>query len=93
MNPQFDLEQNILDVWKITDDLQLFIDNYDNLTDDKRMNIIIGIVELYSLKLEKTFANFEKVVNHIYELKNSNVTSVDSFVQNFYNNIDTNNQA
>lgn len=64
MNTPFDLEQQILDLWKIVDELKLInakmLDN--NLSTDDISNMLIGLYTLYNLKFEDTFNTFENLV-------------------------------
>lgn len=64
MGSRFDLEQQILDCWGITDDLDmLFTAIMDqDLERDKVANILLGLKELYHLKFERTFNTFEELV-------------------------------
>lgn len=65
MNKQkdrFDLEQEIMDVWHIIDDLRTMMDKWDELKEDKKLNILIGITDLYDLKLDKLFSTFEQCI-------------------------------
>jgi hypothetical protein len=66
MTHQFDLEQQILDCWGITDDLQTLIDRYDTLSEDDKLNVLIGLKALYHMKFEKTFETFENHVKEVY---------------------------
>ena len=61
---RFDLEQQILDCWGITDDLKLLSEAEGNqrLSKDQTLNILIGLQELYNLKFEQMFNTFEKLV-------------------------------
>jgi hypothetical protein len=61
---RFDLEQQILDCWGITDDLKLLAEAEGNqrLSKDQTLNILIGLQELYNLKFEQMFNTFEKLV-------------------------------
>lgn len=59
---RFDLEQEILDCWHITDDLQTIMETDSlNLSDDVH-NLLLGLKTLYHLKFERTFATFENLV-------------------------------
>lgn len=57
MSNRFELEQNILAAWNVIDDLRLLLEVAEG---DKAQNIIIGMIELYTLKFEKLFESFEK---------------------------------
>lgn len=56
MSNRFELEQNILQAWNVIDDLRLLLDVVEG---DKAQNIVIGMIELYTLKFEKLFESFE----------------------------------
>ena len=67
MSDRFDLEQNILDCWKITDDIELvceYVLNDEKLDRDKIANALLGLQTIYSMKFEKTWTNFENVVRN-----------------------------
>lgn len=66
MTHQFDLEQEILDCWGITDDLQTLIDRYDTMSEDDKLNVLIGLKTLYHMKFERTFETFEKLIREQY---------------------------
>jgi hypothetical protein len=59
---RFDLEQGILNCWKVTDDISLLYDNLDSMDDDRRMNYMLGLMEMYTLKFEKVWGIFEQLV-------------------------------
>lgn len=68
---RFDLEQQILECWKVTDDINMvtayFIDDpkwadMDAELADAIMNKYYAIKELYELKFEQLWATFEKVI-------------------------------
>ena len=60
---RFDLEQAILDSWKITDDLKIFLDKYEELSEDSQLNILIGMNELAELRFQKLWEIFEELVH------------------------------
>jgi hypothetical protein len=62
MKTRFDLEQQILNCWNITDDLDLYNERHDSMTEDQRMNYIIGLQELYNQKFERMWSTFEQLV-------------------------------
>lgn len=62
MSDRFDLEQNIMQCWNVCDDIQLYLDMYDNMDEDQRLNYLIGLKQMYQLKFERTFNNFEQCV-------------------------------
>lgn len=59
MTKLYELEQQILDAWGIIDDLKILLEVVDG---DKPQNILIGLIELNSLKFEKLFNTYEEVV-------------------------------
>jgi len=62
MSDRFDLEQNIMQCWNVTDDIQLYLDMYDNMDEDQRMNYLIGLKQMYQMKFERCWNSFEIVV-------------------------------
>ncbi len=60
---RFDLEQEILDCWSITDDLDVIIASEHLNLDDEILNILIGLKSLYQLKFQRTFETFEQLVS------------------------------
>lgn len=59
---RFDLEQEIMKAWNIVDDLKCLADGWDNLTEDNKLNIIIGLIDLYHLKFNTMFDTFEQCI-------------------------------
>lgn len=71
MNTQFELEQQILDCWHITGDLDtiataIMDHNYDV---DKVVNLLLGLKELYEIRFEKCFSTFEDLLSEFYNKK------------------------
>lgn len=67
MSDRFDLEQQILNCWHVTDDIEVVLDyiaNEENLDRDKVLNMLLGIKELYNLKFTKCFDIFEEIVTN-----------------------------
>ena len=62
MKDRFDFEQEIMDCWGITDDIQTLIDNCEGLTEDELMNTLIGMKQLYHLKFLTMFSTFEGLI-------------------------------
>lgn len=58
---RFDMEQQLLDCWGITDELNLLMEGVleRDLTKDQVSNILLGMQELYSLKFTKLWESFE----------------------------------
>ena len=59
MSDRFDLEQNIMQCWNVTDDIQLYLDMCDDMDEDQRMNYLIGLKQMYQMKFERLWNNFE----------------------------------
>jgi hypothetical protein len=65
MTDRFDLEQDIMKCWNITDDIDMLMENVmerDMSTDDIA-NALLGLKTLYNMKFEKMFADFETLVH------------------------------
>lgn len=69
---KFELEQDIINCWHVTDDIQMLFENIcddsfftgmDPAHADKISNILLGMRELYNMRFERCFANFEKLLN------------------------------
>lgn len=58
---RFDFEQDLMKCWSITDDLKLLTEAVleKELTRDQISNILIGMTELYELRFDKLFSDFE----------------------------------
>lgn len=62
---RFDLEQNIMKCWSVTEDVQLLYENVmenDDLSKDDIANALLGIHQLYEMKFNKLFENFETLI-------------------------------
>jgi len=72
MSDQFDLEQQILDCWRITEDLDILFEHVmesEKLNRDKVSNIILGMKDLYQLKFERCFDTFERLISEKNNIK------------------------
>ena len=65
MSTAFDLEQQIMSAWQIVDDLKILTDS-EALTEDQRLNILLGLQALYQLKFEQLFNTFEQLLREHY---------------------------
>jgi len=70
MSKIFDLEQDILSCWHVTDDLKLLYERIGDSSEfrdlsathtDAIMNILLGLQEVYDMRFEKCFRSFEAV--------------------------------
>lgn len=60
---RFDLEQQIMSVWGIVEDLELLSEGFSNgMSEDQQLNLVIGLKELYSLKCERLFNTYTRLV-------------------------------
>jgi hypothetical protein len=60
----FDLEQEILSCWHVTDDINVLFENVmdrENMSMDEISNYLLGLKTIYDLKFQKCFNTFEKV--------------------------------
>jgi hypothetical protein len=66
MSNRFDLEQNILDCWKITDDIELLYKNVmeGDLDKDTVSNVLLGLQAIYGMRFEQMWNTFETVVRN-----------------------------
>jgi hypothetical protein len=66
-NNIFDLEQQIQDCWKVTDDIELITNHLvreldiDAITADTIVNKYSAVKELYDIKFDQMWKTFEKV--------------------------------
>lgn len=71
MTDRFDLEQQILDCWKIIDDIKLLDKNVlegktegGSLTQDEISNYLLGLESIYELKFQQVFNTFSELVKN-----------------------------
>ena len=74
-NKIFDLEQRIMNCWNVVDDINdiynyigdnEFFTGMDAEHNDKILNLLLGMKELYTVKFEKCFADFEDVTREYH---------------------------
>ena len=56
MSNRFDFEQEIMECWKITNDLQMYIDQGASIEDTK------VLIDYYERKFDKLWATFEHMI-------------------------------
>lgn len=65
-HPILELEQNILDCWKVCDDIDLvwkeMYDGNPEPTEDQIANAMIGLNQIYEWKFQRLWNNFEEVL-------------------------------
>jgi len=63
---RFELEQDILNAWKITDDISML---YENILEDEHIdkdtiaNALLGLQTIYSMRFERMWNTFEDMVS------------------------------
>ena len=71
MPDRFDLEQQILQTWRITEDLHELLEVFDTMSHDERYNYLIGLQTIYDTKFEKLWSIFEELI-HAGQLGSNN---------------------
>lgn len=71
MKTRVDLEDMLMKCWHVTDDIELVITIMEDMElsakdQDKLMNILIGMKELYNIRFSDTFGVFEDLVKQQY---------------------------
>lgn len=56
MSDRFDFEQEILECWKVTNDLQMYIDQGASIKDTK------VLIDYYERKFQKVWDTFEQLI-------------------------------
>jgi hypothetical protein len=66
MVDRFDLEQDIMKCWNITDDIDLLNFNVleKDMTKDEISNFLLGLKTIYQCKFENLFDNFSELVKN-----------------------------
>jgi len=65
MTDRFDLEQQIMKCWNVTDDMDLLYRRYyntDDMTKDDVANFLLGLITVYNCRFEEMFDTFSKLV-------------------------------
>jgi hypothetical protein len=61
---RFTLEDQIMECWGVVDDLDMVYSNEDLYHDeDRMMNVLLGMQELYRLRFERLFQTFEHLIH------------------------------
>jgi hypothetical protein len=61
---RFDLEQEILECWNVTKDIDDFYHAQESLTEDEQMNYLLGLKQIYEVKFEKLWKTFEECIRN-----------------------------
>ena len=62
MKDRFDLEDDIMNMYRIVEDLNLFYEKQDMLSEDERDNVLLGIKTITPLRIDKLFNTFKEVL-------------------------------
>lgn len=67
MTDRFDFEQQIMKCWNVTDDMDYIAQYVSNLhmdakDQDKVMNMLFGLRDMYDVKFQYMFDTFEKMI-------------------------------
>jgi hypothetical protein len=64
MTDRFDLEQNIMKCWNVTEDIQLLNKNVleKDMSVDDISNFLLGLKTIYDAKFEELFDNFSELI-------------------------------
>jgi len=61
---RFTLEDQIMQCWGVTDDLDMVYSTEALYEDqDRMMNVLLGLQELYKIRFQRLFDTFEKMVH------------------------------
>jgi hypothetical protein len=60
----YDLEQQIMECWRITDDVSVLTEEIleGDLTKDKIVNVLTGLEQLYAIRFNKLFRTYEQLL-------------------------------
>lgn len=67
MSDRFDFEQQIMKCWNVTDDIDYIAQYVSNLhmdakDQDKVMNMLLGLKDMYDVKFQYMFDTFERMI-------------------------------
>lgn len=61
---RFDLEQEIMECWNVTKDIQNFYHAQENMDQDEQQNYLLGLEQIYEVKFNKLWETFEQCVRN-----------------------------
>jgi hypothetical protein len=66
MTDRFDLEQNIMKCWNVTEDIELLNKNVleKDMSVDNISNFLLGLKTIYDAKFEELFDNFSELIKN-----------------------------
>ena len=63
MTDRFKLEEQIMECWGVVDNLRLvYSEEYQDATEDVKLNILVGLADLYDLKFQILQATMEQLI-------------------------------
>ena len=71
MSHMQDLEEQIMNCWNVVDDMKVYL-TADHIEDDRVMNFLIGMAELYQVKFQKLWNTYEAALQDYYDLNKKN---------------------
>jgi hypothetical protein len=87
----FELEQQLLDCWKVTEDVNMvtkyLVDECDGYDDDDVMNKYFAIKDLYEIKFEKLWKTFEAVCKEYHEYRKLSGIERDKELQELWDKV------
>lgn len=61
---RFDLEQEIMECWNVTKDIQNLYYASESMTEDQLLNYLLGLEAIYEVKFNKLWDTFEKCIRN-----------------------------
>lgn len=67
MTVRFDLEQQIMECWHVTDDMKILTEEIleGDYSKDQISNVLIGLEQLYNSRFNKLLRTFEELLKEI----------------------------
>jgi hypothetical protein len=59
---RFDLEQEIMECWNVTKDIQNLYYASESMTEDQLLNYLLGLEQIYEVKFNKLWNTFEQCI-------------------------------
>jgi len=69
MNTIQKLEEKMFSAWNIVDDLEFFYNIEEVMTEDEKMNFMLGLMTKYKYVFSDMFEQYERVVEDYYKMK------------------------
>jgi hypothetical protein len=73
----FGLEQEIMNAWRVVDDIDLLYENVieTDMSTDDIANVLLGLKGVYSMRFQKLFDAFEEVCKEYHAMSKENGTT------------------